>query len=261
MSVEIIAEVGCNHLGNMDLALDHIEKAARCGANTVKFQAYVTEQINDKSLHKFLNKAWLSSKQHKRLRTECINLGVGYLCSPFDVTSAQMLKDIGCHKVKVPSGLIHDMEYMEYIGGNFSESYVSTGMAAKEEVSKAMTFLSGKAGHWAIPVHCTTAYPCFASDVNLLAVDVDCYANWGFSDHTRLFLPAQLATARGARCIEHHFQVGDTITPDTPVSFQPTQFKAYVSHIRMAEMILGSTEKKILDCEKPMLHRRKDKKS
>lgn len=264
MSVEIIAEVGCNHLGNMDLALSHIAEAAKCGANTVKFQAYVTEQINDKSLHKFLNKAWLSSKQHKKLKAECFSLGVRYLCSAFDVTSAQMLKDIGCDRVKIPSGLMHDMEYMEYIRENFSKPYVSTGMATKEEVSRVMTFLSEKTGFWAVPFHCTTAYPCFASDVNIMVwpmLNIDCCVNWGFSDHTRLFLPAQLATARGASCIEHHFQIGDTITPDTPVSFQPVQFKAYVSHIRMAEMILGSSEKKILDCEKPMIHRRKDKKS
>lgn len=255
MSVEIIAELACNHMGDIELAKKQMRFAKKAGVDTVKFQAYVTDLINDPSLKDFLTLSWLSSEDFTKLKDYAYEQGLDFLVSAFDVSSAKMLKSIGCQKVKIPSGQHINPELLEYAAEKFKTIYISFGISTEPEIKDILNFLARFPQTKIIPMHCVTSYPCRAEDAHLLTSRLFKGYKWGYSDHCMVNLPALLAVAMGASVIEHHFGM-ETHTPDSPVNFTPEQLKDYCRQIREAEKIIGQSGRAIWPCENSMKHRR-----
>jgi len=255
MSAYIIAEAGCNHLGKVANAVEMIDEAARMHCNAIKFQAYVTEKINDINLHKDLAKWRFTKDDFRFLKTECESQGIDFLCSSFDIESAKMLDELYVIAHKVPAGQIHNTAYLKYIASTRKTVYLSTGMCTFDEVYVAIQLLQRNR---LFVMHCTTGYPVSSKHVNLNCIQEYQRMGYltGFSDHTMNPVAAVVAVGLGARVIEHHFTLGHGDTPDTPASFVIEDLRDYIHNIREAECILGDGVKKIEECEKKHLHRR-----
>lgn len=255
MSVYIIAEAGCNHIGKIDFAVEMIQEAARIKADAIKFQAYITEKINDPALHERLAQWRFDKEQFAFLKRECENNGIDFLCSSFDIESAKMLESLDIIAHKVPAGQVHNTEYLKYIASTHKPVFMSTGMCTFNEVVTAARIL--KKSNLYI-MHCTTGYP-----IPTMYANLNCIKEYqrmgyltGFSDHTMSGRAAIAAVALGVKAIEHHYTVNQFDTPDMPASIDVSMFKQYIQHIRETECILGDGVKKIEECEKKHLHRR-----
>jgi len=249
----VIAEACCNHIGDMMLAYCMIKAAKEAGADAIKFQMYVVDKINDPSLHNFLRTSQFSEKQHKELYCACKEVGIDYMCSAFDTESLEVLQKMGA-RIKIPSGQIHNTAYLEKAAP--SDVIMSTGMATLDEIKKAVEIL-GKPKI----LHCTTAYPVPDEDVNLNCITTlkKEFPNHtiGFSDHTTGSAAAIAATALGAQIIEKHFALSRAIgTPDTPVSFEPSELRGFIQNIRHTETLMGSYVKGLAESESVNLFRR-----
>lgn len=257
MHTEIIAECSCNHLGSIKIAKTMIDAAKWAGADTVKFQMYLTNMINAPALREFLEDARFTKDEHCYLKEYCNQIKIKYLCSAFDPPSLKALIDIGVNRIKIPSGQLHSKSYLEYAKSKKVPLILSTGMAAFDEIVKAVKILECNR---LTLLHCNSAYPTPDEDVNLSVITTfqnvfNCSV--GYSDHNLGNVAAISAVTLGVTMIEKHFTLSKFFkTPDTETSLTPDQFKSYVKDIRRTEKMIGTGEKVPTKSEKPNMFRR-----
>ncbi len=252
----IICEAACNHLGSFTVAVAMIGAAKEAGADAIKFQMYVTEKINDPSLHDYLEHWRLEEDEHIFLKKTCEQIGIEYMCSAFDIESPDILADMKVGRIKIPSGQIHNKTYLRKAASLGIPLIMSTGMSTITEIEDAVNIL----GEPAI-LHCTSAYPVPDEDVNLNSMMslMKHFPNHevGFSDHTMNLLAAVIATSMGAKIIERHFTLSRyMVTSDSPASFEPKELKTYIESINKVKTIMGEYGKPVTQSEQPNLHRR-----
>jgi len=255
--VTIIAEIGENHLGDIELAKHMIADAADAGADIVKFQSY-NEACLKKSdpEYDWFCKAALSDKDHFVLKKECEDCGVEFLSSPFSVERAKFLVDeAGLTKLKVASAMLYNEKlrsFLEDYISVISYLYVSTGSAFVDNIEE---FVCDLYMDQVCLMHCVSLYPCRAENANLAAIR-DMVAEFelehdfgvdaiGYSDHTVGVVAPIMAVALGATVIEKHFTFDRHCSEGTDhvLSLEPKQFKTMVKAIRTAEQMLGSGNK------------------
>ncbi|MDD5006811.1 MAG: N-acetylneuraminate synthase [Syntrophorhabdaceae bacterium] len=258
----IIAEAGVNHNGNIDIAKRMIDAAARAGADAVKFQTFVPEEIacgnapkaeyqkrttGDKgSQFDMLRRLALDADGHRKLLGYCSRKGIDFLSSPFDMQSIDLLNDLGLAMFKIPSGEITNLPYLQKIGGMKKKIIMSTGMADMKEIDRALKVLikAGTAKNNITLLHCNTEYPTPFEDVNLLAMTAmkkRFGVKVGYSDHTPGIEVPVAAVALGAEVIEKHFTLDRKMKgPDHKASLEPKELEAMVVAIRNIEKTLGN---------------------
>jgi sialic acid synthase SpsE len=261
-SVNVIAEAGCNHYGDIEKCMEFIYVAHECGADTVKFQAYKTENlINPREIRNFCYQSELCKADMILLKKASEDLGIEFLMSAFCIDSLRTLAAIGMETIKVPSGQIFNEEYLEFLGKMKIKVLLSTGMSTIERVVNAVRILveNGTPKCDITLLQCTTAYPAPIESANLSVLGTyklmfpECSV--GFSDHTTGKEAAIAATILGAEVIEKHIALMKDSTPDASVSMLPNEFKDMVDSIRRAEKVLGSWKKAPQACEEAMFHR------
>ncbi len=268
----IIAEVGVNHNGDILLAKKLIEEAAKAGADYVKFQTFITEEViskdapkadyqkvstgNDESQFDMVKKLELSEAAHYELQAHCEKHHIGFLSTPFDLPSIDLLQRMKLKLIKIPSGEINNVPYLRHIAGKFDHYLLSTGMSDLEEIKFALKILTKKdVDRWQITtLHCNTEYPTRMEDVNLRAMktmEKKLRTDIGYSDHTIGWEVSVAAVAMGATVIEKHFTLDKNMAgPDHKASLEPHELKTLVEKIRLIEIALGSGEKLISDSAK-----------
>ncbi|MEN9522403.1 MAG: hypothetical protein RL065_780 [Bacteroidota bacterium] len=268
----IIAEAGVNHNGDIQLAKKLIEEAALAGADMVKFQTFITEEViskdapkadyqksttgNTESQFDMVKKLELSEAAHYELQTHCEKHNIQFLSTPFDLPSIDLLQRMQLEKVKIPSGEINNVPYLRHIAGKFKHYFLSTGMSDIAEIEFAVKLLNknGVAIHQITILHCNTEYPTQMEDVNLKAMKTIARhfkTNVGYSDHTIGWEVAVAAVALGASVVEKHFTLDKNMAgPDHKASLEPNELKTLVEKIRTIEIALGSSEKLISDSAK-----------
>lgn len=268
----IIAEAGVNHNGSTDMALSLVETAARSGADAVKFQTFSADRLvrpgartaeyqkretGSDDQYKMLKALELSADAHHAVARRCEELGIEFMSTAFDLESLRFLIDLGIRRLKVPSGEITNEPMLATMGATGLPIILSTGMSDLAEVERAARVLSesragaghgGAPGDWLTVLHCTSAYPAAAEDVNLraMATLADAIgAPVGYSDHTLGTAVSVAAVALGASLIEKHFTLDrDLPGPDHKASLLPDELTGMVASIRMIEAALGSAEKR-----------------
>jgi len=265
--VFIIAEAGVNHNGSLELAKDMVKVAAKAGVDAIKFQTFRAETLVTKDAIKadyqikasgqsetqfeMLKKLELSFESHLEL-LECCRLNqIEFLSTPFDLTTVDLLLEMGLNKWKIPSGEITNLPYLRKIGALKKEIILSTGMSDLGEIEDALDVLIGagtKLKEITI-LHCNTEYPTPMQDVNLKAMQTIKSAfpgiHVGYSDHTEGIEVPIAAVAMGAAIIEKHFTLDKNMEgPDHKASLEPDELKAMVIAIRNIEKALGSGIKK-----------------
>jgi N,N'-diacetyllegionaminate synthase len=259
--VVVIAEAGVNHNGDIALAKQLIDKAAGSGADYIKFQTFIAEKIiskfaakaayqieNTQSTESQLNmvkKLELSEADHWELLAYCKQKGVGFLSTPFDFKSVELVKKMGVTIGKVPSGEIVNLPYLREMARSFPELIISTGMATLEEVRETIRIVvdNGADRERITILHCNTEYPTPMEDVNLLAMVTmgeQLGVQVGYSDHTLGIEVPIAAVALGATVIEKHFTLDKEMEgPDHRASLDPVELHAMVAAIRNIELALG----------------------
>lgn len=271
--VTIIAEAGVNHNGELEKALALIDAAAEACADYVKFQTFKAEKIANSTAKKadyqiknmqgegdtqfdMLKKLEMGNDWYPTLINRCIQKGIHFLSTGFDVDSIDFLNDLNIPFYKIPSGEITNKPYLQHIARKGKDIILSTGMSNLDEISAAIAVieLEGIAKDRIIVLHCNTEYPTPMEDVNLLAMNQmanELGVKVGYSDHTLGIEVPIAAVALGACVIEKHFTLDRTLPgPDHAASLEPNELKAMVSGIRNIEKaISGSGVKELSKSE------------
>jgi len=256
----IIAEIGENHLGQIELAKRMIEQAAEAGANIVKFQSYRGIDFKEDDPERdWFTRVELSNEAHFELREFSMENGVEFLSSPFSLERARFLcEELKLNKIKIASGMMMNFRVLDYINSSDTETvFLSTGMATLDEISEALKHLQNISNIFLL--HCVTQYPCREEEVNLQAIlTLQNKFNLpvGYSDHTLSIDACLAAVAMGATVIEKHFTLDKNCQEGTDHILSATQdeLKKMVETIRRIEVMLGdgvkqpsSGENKIVD--------------
>ena len=268
-SVFIIAEAGVNHNGDLTLAKRLIDAAAEAGVDAVKFQTFKAEKLVSKVAHKadyqvattgsqesqleMIKKLELDKAAHLELIAYCQEKKIMFLSSPFDYESCDLLAELDLHFLKIPSGEITNLPFLQYIAKMGKPMILSTGMTNIAEVAEALEAIYATGNEDLILLHCVTEYPSPVADTNLRAMQTlrDTFkVPVGYSDHTLGIEIPIAAVALGAKVIEKHFTLDKTMEgPDHRASLEPAELKALVASIRNVELALGDGVKRPAACE------------
>lgn len=258
----IIAEAGINHGGDVEIAKKMIEEAAKCGADAIKFQTYITEKRVSKGdpLYTVFKKCELKEKEYKELSSVAKRNKIIFYSTPFDKESVDLLAALPVLVFKVASFYLVNLGLLEHMATKGLPIIASTGMANTDEISRAVRIFE-KHGVDYVLLHCVSAYPTKEEDVNLSVITslrdrFKCVV--GYSDHTLGTKVPVYSVALGASVLEKHFTLDKNQEgPDHKLSADPDEFKKMVSKIRELEKILGSGEIRLLNAEKDALRYRK----
>ena len=269
--VFVIAEAGVNHNGDLKRALELVDAAAEAGADAVKFQTFFADRLvthlspkakyqcettdPKESQYDMLKKLELSADEHRELKRRAEKHKMVFLSTPFDSESADLLEKLDVPAFKVGSGELTDLPLLDHIARKGRPMVLSTGMSKMGEVEQAVRTVR-KAGLEEIALlHCVSAYPAPAAEVNLRAIQIlrrDFNVPVGYSDHTEGIEVAVLAVACGACIIEKHLTLDRKLPgPDHRMSLEPDEFKNMVRNIREPDA-LKTMVRGIRDPEKIM---------
>ena len=266
----LVAEIGVNHNGCVNKAMKLIDSAIRCGANAVKFQSFIPEELatnlaskaeyqkigNEKSKNQLgmLKKLSLSFQETLKLKDYCEARNIVFITTPFDFLSLNYCSKLGLKMIKISSGDLNNYPFIASVSKLNIPIILSTGMGSVAEISKAISTIKDNGNPSYLLLQCTTSYPAPVGSSNLnamvsMGVCFDC--NVGFSDHTIGSVAAIVSRTLGARIIEKHFTLDkNDIGPDHKASADPSEFSKLVSDVRNAEKALGSSHKAPSDVEK-----------
>jgi N-acetylneuraminate synthase len=269
----IIAEIGCNHNGDVQLATKMVDEAYKCGVDAVKFQTFKASNLvskyapkaeyqkittgNTESQLEMTRKLELSQSDFLGLRDYAVKKGLDVFSTPFDMESIDFLERSGQHIWKIPSGEITNLPYLQKISNIKCENkkiILSTGMSTIEEIKRTLEILDTNNNDITI-LHCNTEYPTQDKDVNIRAIK-DLQKNFekykiGFSDHSIGYVAALLAVAYGCEIIEKHFTLDHNMPgPDHKASATPEEMTMLCQFVRRAEVLLGSDKKIVTNSER-----------
>ena len=261
----IIAEAGVNHNGSIERAIKMIHIAKNAGADAVKFQTSIPEDLttdyaekaqyqlkhtsNNESQLEMLKKIHLPLGDYEILQRECKKNDIEFMSTPFDLKSLACLVDLKMSFYKIPSGEITNLPLIREIAKVAKNVILSTGMSNLNEISDILDILT-KAGiskNNISILHCNTEYPTPMKNVNLnsmLTLREKFKVNIGLSDHTLGIEVPIAAVAMGATIIEKHFTIDQTLEgPDHKASLNPEQLKSMITGIRNVEIAFGDYNK------------------
>jgi N,N'-diacetyllegionaminate synthase len=270
----VIGEVGVNHNGDPELARQLIDVAIEAGVDIVKFQLFKTEKeisrfaalapYQAEGAHNATNQLELCKALElpeaalRKLRDYCAEREIGFLCSVFDFDSTDFLiDDLKVRALKVASGEVTNLPFLEYIGSRKVGVILSTGACTLDEVGRAIETLRRVGCPELVLLHCVTSYPAPPEQLNLRAIQTlknEFGCPTGFSDHSLGIEAALVATAVGAVAIEKHFTLDRTMEgPDHQASVELDELKRLVAGIKFVKEALGDGVKRPVACELPNL--------
>lgn len=252
----VIAEAGINHNGDVALASELVDAAAKAGADAIKFQTHFPEHemlrggataaYVGESLFDLLTRTALSRDAHATLKDLAAQKGILFLSTPFSREAADFLETLGVPAFKTGSGELTNIPLQRHIARKGRPMIVSTGMSTGDEIDATVRALDEERATYAL-MHCTSTYPtpfehvqlgCIASLQSKYGVPV------GFSDHTLGTAISLAAVASGANIFEKHFTASRSLPgPDQQGSMEPGELEALVKDIRAVERSLGATKK------------------
>lgn len=206
--IYIIAEIGLNHDGKINVAKKLIKDAKNAGADAVKFQIFEPETIGrDKMRKSEANSRWkrlfATDEQIKKLKDFSKKLKIDFICSVFDTKSLKRILKFNLKFIKIASSEVNNLQLLKQIKKTKIPSILSSGMSHDSEIRKAIKILGRP-----ILLHCVSLYPCSPSKINLkrmVNLKNKYKLTTGFSDHTIGIDACKIAIMLGARVIEKHF--------------------------------------------------------
>ncbi len=264
----IIAEIGANHNGDMQLCRRMIDAAAECGADAVKFQSWTKSSLISKAeyarntryaaadaptLEQAVEQYQLSRDQHVEIAAFARDRGITFFSSAFAQEEVDLLQSLDVPAFKIASMDVNHIPLLEYVAATGKPVIISAGMATLGEVERALRVLRGAGSGPIALLHCVSVYPAPAEDINLRTMET-----WrnafgvpvGYSDHTLGTAVPLGAVALGACVIEKHFTLDKSLPGwDHAISADPAELKALVDGSRAVYASLGSTARTMSDAE------------
>ncbi len=247
----VIAEIGNNHDGSLEQAQRMIAAAAEAGADAVKFQTYDPDRLvrPGHQLYSFFRRYLLPREWHATLRDEAESNGLIFLSTPFDPDAADFLVSLGVPALKIASSDLTNLPLVRRCAGHGLPLLLSSGMGTFAEIERALTVAGDMGCDELAVLHCISLYPTPPDKTELRAVPAlkeRFGIPAGFSDHSLSAALPVAAVALGARIVEKHFTLDNSLSgPDHAVALEPDQFKLMADGCREVAAALGSGEKVI----------------
>ncbi|NNE19979.1 MAG: polyhydroxyalkanoate biosynthesis repressor PhaR [Myxococcales bacterium] len=262
----VLAEIGINHEGSLDKAIQMVDDAVDAGCECLKFQTHVIEDEmvpNDvipanasESIWEIMSRCALSEEEEKRLKAYVEQRGAIFLSTPFSRAAAVRLEQMGVAAYKIGSGECNNYPLVEHIARYGKPVILSTGMNDIDSVRPAVEILRQQGVPFGL-LHCTSMYPTPYDKVRLGAMQqlAEAFpdAIVGLSDHTTTIYACLGAAALGASILERHFTSSrDWPGPDVPISMTPAELHDLIEGSKAIHQCLGG-RKEILSEEQPTI--------
>lgn len=283
---KIIAEIGCNHMGSMDIAKELVQLAKDAGADYAKFQKRTNKELLSEEQYNAPHpNPWNSygpsygahrealefnAMQHAELKAYCEEIGIGYSTSVWDVTSAKEMIALAPDFIKVPSASNTHFEMLQILRDTYSgDVHISTGMTTKNEITDFINFFDAKGqAHRLVVYNCTSGYPVPFEDICLLEINhlIEKYEGKvkaiGFSGHHLGIAIEVAAYALGATWIERHFTKDRTWKgTDHAASLEPPGLAKIVANLNATFKAMTYKNSEILPIEQVQRDKLKFKKA
>lgn len=265
MSVEIIAEIGINHNGSVDIAKELIKMAKECGADYVKFQKRDIETVYSREfLDTPRNSPWghtqgdqkrgleLGREQYEAINQFCASLGIKWFASAWDVKSLDFLESFSLACNKVASAMITHTDFLRAVADRKKHTFISTGMSTMKMIEDVVDIFARRGCPYTL-MHSTSAYPCPDEETNVVMVRklIDRFGEpVGYSGHEVGLLPSVVAVVLGASVIERHITLDRaSYGSDQAASLERRGLELLVKECRGVQPTLGNGRKSIAEIE------------
>jgi N,N'-diacetyllegionaminate synthase len=266
----IIAEVGSNHNGDMDLCRRLIDAAADAGAHAVKFQSWTDTSLiaeeeytrnteySDKKKHfgtlrEMVTTYQLTADQHREANAYCQARGIAFCSTPFSNAEVDLLADLGVPFFKIASMDLVNPSLLRYVARKQKPMIISTGMATMAEIEQAVETVRAEGNEQLMLLHCIAIYPPEYETIHLRNMETLREAfdlPVGFSDHSLGTAIPLAAIALGASVIEKHFTLDQNMEGwDHAISANPEQLRTIVEEGRNVFSALGSRRRVVSPAE------------
>lgn len=265
----VIAEIGINHNGDLNLAKQMIDAAVHAGADAVKFQKRTPEVATPPEQQKQMRetpwgyityleyryKVEFDEKQYAEIDKYCREKKIAWMVSVWDEPSVDFMEKFDTPAYKIPSASLTDYGLIRKARATGRPLILSSGMSTMEQIKKG----ADTAGEKDLALmHCTSTYPCEPEELNLKMVETLRRAlpnvPIGYSGHEVGLVPSAVAVALGACMVERHLTLDRAMWgSDQAASVEPGGFERLVKYIRVTEASLGDGVKKVYESEKPSM--------
>ncbi|SVA73458.1 uncharacterized protein METZ01_LOCUS126312 [marine metagenome] len=265
----IVAEIGINHNGSLDLAKKLIDVAIESGCDAVKFQKRTVEVVYSTEELALLRESPFGStngdlkralefgeKEYTEIDRYCRKLGIDWMASCWDENSVDFMEQFNPPCYKIASASLTDDQLLQHHRNYERPIILSTGMSTEEQIQHAVGVLGSDQ---LILLHCTSTYPAAAEELNLRVIETlkrTFPVPVGYSGHESSFLPTFAAVMVGANVIERHITLDRAMWgSDQAASLEPAAFERLIKYVRELDVILGDGIKKVYDSELPIIKR------
>lgn len=268
MSIFIIAEIGINHNGDLDVTKQLIDVAVDAGADAVKFQkrdldlVYTQEMLNSPRESQWgttqrEQKQGLefSAEDYAEISKYCKEKKIEWFASAWDLNSQKFLQQFDCNYNKVASAMIVYEDLLKLIASEGRHTFISTGMSTEKDIENAVKIFRAANCPFEL-MHCISTYPMKDEDANLACIATlrerfNC--DVGYSGHEAGLAVSYGATALGATSLERHITLSRAMYgSDQAASIEPSGFRTLVGSVRKIEQAMGDGKIGYLESEVPI---------
>ena len=265
----VIAELGINHNGDMNIAKRLIDAAADAGADAVKLQKRTPDISTPLEQQKHMRETpWgyityleyrhrveFSEEQYRDIDRYCKARKIDWMVSVWDEPSVDFMEKFDTPAYKIPSASLTDHNLLKHVRQTDKSVIISSGMSTMEQIKRAVEVVGE---HNLLVMHCTSSYPCRSEELNLRTIGT--LRNEfpsipiGYSGHEVGLVPSAIAVAFGACVVERHITLDRAMWgTDQAASVEPVGFERLVKYIRVTESSLGDGVKRVYESEKPAM--------
>ncbi len=262
----VIAEIGINHNGDLDIAKKIIDGAVHAGADAVKFQKRTPEVSTPLEQQKVMRetpwgyityldyryKVEFNEEQYREIDRYCKEKKIDWMVSVWDEPAVDFMEKFDTPAYKVPSASLTDHNLLKYVRQTGKPIIISTGMSTMEQIHKGVNAVGEDN---LVIMHCTSTYPCEPEELNLRMIETlrnEFPKNpIGYSGHEVGLVPSAVAVALGACSVERHMTLDRAMWgSDQAASVEPGGFERLVKYIRVTEAGMGDGVKRVYESEK-----------
>jgi N-acetylneuraminate synthase len=266
----VVAEIGINHNGDLDITKRLIDGAIHSGVDAVKFQKRTPELCvppEQQNLMRdtpwgyityleYRRKVEFGKPEYREIDRYCKERGVDWFASVWDEPSVDFMEAFSPCCYKVPSASLTDHNLLKHIRSTGRPTILSTGMSTLEQIHAAVKLLDIDN---LIITHATSTYPCDPEELNLRMIQTlrkEFPCPIGYSGHEVGLVPSTIAVAMGACLVERHITLDRAMWgSDQAASVEPGGFERLVKYIRVTESAMGDGVKRVYESELPSLRR------
>ena len=266
----VVAEIGINHNGDVEIAKRLINAAVHAGVDAVNFQKRTPElcvppeqqnQMRDTpwgyiTYLEYRHRVELDETAYQEIDRHCKQVGIQLFVSVWDEPSVDFMEPFDLPVYKIPSASLTDFNLLRHLRKTGKPLVLSTGMSTMEHIKAAVGVLGEEN---LLITHATSTYPCDPDELNLLVIQTlrqQFTCPIGYSGHEVGLIPSVIAVAMGACLVERHITLDRAMWgSDQAASVEPGGFERLVKYIRVTEQALGDGVKRVYDSELPSLLR------